>query len=427
MGSPFLMVTLDTDGPSQQYNDYFEEDFFHWDSQYSQHINSPQIQKMVTGVDETLLFARISSIKIKNKTPPFIYCGRIEYSQHDPSTANPVHLVFEAQNFIENATGGIKQIYDWSPSKKGITTKSNISTRGKTSKRRARSQGFETDPIISHSWEVFSGSIAIKHLDKSAFHHHGTGIPAEIRSFFGLEDFLEGENPSTTLLHKGKSFSAHFQVDPTERLRLFWKTDFDDVLKKELPGWFEKFSESEKVNDEPPVIRFEKLTAQKNTYSVELISNEDAIQLIDDTVEQEIKNNTDIDETERKALVSARRGQGRFRKNLASIEKCCRITRVTDPRLLRASHIKPWRSCSNNHERLDGFNGLLLAPHIDHLFDRGYISFSDEGNLLISPRVNSDQLSLLGISLDPLPNVGSFTKEQKNYLEFHRTKLFKTA
>ena len=279
-------------------------------------------------------------------------------------------------------------------------------------------------PITSHSWEVLSSSIAIKHLDKSAFHHHGTGIPAEIRPFFGLEDFLEGENRPTTLLYKGKSFSARFYVDPIKRLRLFWKADFDDVLKKELPGWFEKFSESEEVNDEPPVMRFEVLASDKDTYSIEFISNEDAIQLIDDTVEQEIKNNTEIDETERKALVSSRRGQGRFRQNLASIEKCCRVTGVTDPRLLRASHIKPWRSCANNHERLDGYNGLLLAPHIDHLFDRGYISFSDEGNLLVSPRINPDQLSLLGISLDPTPNVGSFTKEQKSYLEFHRTSVF---
>ena len=108
---------------------------------------------------------------------------------------------------------------------------------------------FSNFPIISHSWEVLSSSVAIKHLDKSAFHHHGTGIPAKIRPFFGLEDFLEGENRPTTLLYKGKSFSARFYVDPIKRLRLFWKADFDDVLKKELPGWFEKFSESEEIKD----------------------------------------------------------------------------------------------------------------------------------------------------------------------------------
>ena len=337
---------------------------------------------------------------------------------HDGKHYPPKYLISIANQFRNNE--------EWD---------SNDFSGGSETNKFLKSMGFEIVeiatkkntlpfPIIVDSWEVLSSSIAIKHLDKSAFHHHGTGIPAKIRPFFGLEDFLEGENRPTTLLYKDKSFSARFYVDPIKRLRLFWKADFDDVLKKELPGWFEKFSKSEEVNDEPPVMRFEVLASDKNTYSIEFISNEDAIQLIDDTVEQEIKNNTEIDETERKALVSSRRGQGRFRQNLASIEKCCRVTGVTDPRLLRASHIKPWRSCANNHERLDGYNGLLLAPHIDHLFDRGYISFSDEGNLLVSPRINPDQLSLLGISLDPTPNVGSFTEEQKSYLEFHRTLVF---
>ena len=277
--------------------------------------------------------------------------------------------------------------------------------------------------IKSYSWEV-SGNIAIKHLDKSAFHHHGTGIPFEIRPFFGLEEFLEGENRPTTLLYKGNSFSAHCYIDPTQRIRLHWRTDFDNVLKNELPGWFERFAESEEIIDEPPVIKFEKLSSEEDTYSIDFISIEDSIQLIDDTVEQEIINNTDIDETERKAIVSSRRGQGRFRQNLAFIEKGCRVTGVTDPRLLRASHIKPWRSCADNHERLDGYNGFLLAPHIDLLFDRGYISFSDNGDLMISPRIESEQLALLNISSNPTLNVGVFSDKQKEYLKFHRTEVF---
>ena len=146
--------------------------------------------------------------------------------------------------------------------------------------------------------------------------------------------------------------------------------------------------------------------------------------MLDDTVEQEILNNTAIDETERKAIVSSRRGQGRFRQNLASIEKGCRVTGVADPRLLRASHIKPWRSCADNHERLDGYNGLLLAPHIDLLFDRGYISFSDNGDLMISSRIESEQLALLGITSKPTLNVGSFSDKQKEYLKFHRAEVF---
>jgi 5-methylcytosine-specific restriction protein A len=136
-------------------------------------------------------------------------------------------------------------------------------------------------PVISHSWAVLSSNIAIKHLDKSAFHHHGTGIPADIRPFFGLDDFIEGENRPTTLLFKDKSFASRFSVDDSKRLRLFWKADFDSVLKKELPGWFEKFSESEDVNGEPPVMRFDKLTSEKDTYSIDFISP--------DSIEQDVE------------------------------------------------------------------------------------------------------------------------------------------
>jgi hypothetical protein len=83
-------------------------------------------------------------------------------------------------------------------------------------------------------------------------------------------------------------------------------------------------------------------------------------------VEQEIDTNTTIPETERKALVQARREQGRFRDNVNAIERACRITRVERREHLIASHIKPWRR-SDNSQRLDGENGLLLTPTVDHV------------------------------------------------------------
>lgn len=143
---------------------------------------------------------------------------------------------------------------------------------------------------------------------------------------------------------------------------------------------------------------------------------------IDDAVEQTIRNNTNIDNTEKEALIKARRGQGRFRQNLGEIEHKCRVTGVSDRRLLRASHIKPWRDCASNHERLDGYNGLLLAPHVDFLFDRGYLSFSDNGDILVSPRLDNHQLGLLGINTSL--NAGPFLVEQRRYLGFHRQNVF---
>lgn len=75
-------------------------------------------------------------------------------------------------------------------------------------------------------------------------------------------------------------------------------------------------------------------------------------------------------------------------------------------------------------ERLDGNNGLLLSPNIDLLFDRGYISFSDNGAILISPLLDGDDLARLGVNPAALGNVGPFSAEQGVYLAFHRKEVF---
>ena len=90
---------------------------------------------------------------------------------------------------------------------------------------------------------------------------------------------------------------------------------------------------------------------------------------------------------EKVQLVKARRGQGIFRTNVRLIEKSCRLTGVQNKKHLRASHIKPWKD-SNDSEKVDGNNGLLLSPHVDHLFDQGYITFQNSGNLVISKELN---------------------------------------
>jgi hypothetical protein len=121
-------------------------------------------------------------------------------------------------------------------------------------------------------------------------------------------------------------------------------------------------------------------------------------------------------------LVRARRGQGVFRASVLLIENECRVTRVADPRHLRASHIKPWRHASND-ERLNGSNGLLLSPHVDHLFDQGYLSFSNDERLLVVPDVRANVLDKWGI--DAGTRVGQFSREQQAFLDYHRANVFK--
>jgi hypothetical protein len=136
-------------------------------------------------------------------------------------------------------------------------------------------------------------------------------------------------------------------------------------------------------------------------------------------LEQQVANNSTIPETDRLAIVRARRGQGLFKERVCKIESRCRITGVENPVHLVGSHCKPWRD-STNEERLNGENGLLLTPTIDHLFDRGFISFEDKGTLIISPVAHRPSLQRMGIDTTKVMNVGSFTSGQKAFLDFHR-------
>jgi hypothetical protein len=136
-----------------------------------------------------------------------------------------------------------------------------------------------------------------------------------------------------------------------------------------------------------------------------------------------IESDTLLTTTDREMLVVARRGQGLFRERVQEYEQRCRITGVDRPEHLRASHCKPWRD-SSNAERLDGDNGLLLTPSIDHLFDRGFISFRDDGRLLVSPVAHVTSLERMGVETLRSVDTGPFRHEQLRYLEYHRDEVF---
>ncbi|MBG85272.1 MAG: HNH endonuclease [Verrucomicrobiales bacterium] len=155
------------------------------------------------------------------------------------------------------------------------------------------------------------------------------------------------------------------------------------------------------------------------------VKDEAPIEQIEDAVQKSVEDDKSLSDTEKLALVAARKGQGKFRENVSKLEPHCRVTGVTDHRLLRASHIKPWRACETAHERLDGNNGLLLAANIDHLFDKGFISFSDEGAILISRRIDDSQMLLLGIDSGASNLVGQFRPAQQKYLDYHRENVFR--
>lgn len=126
--------------------------------------------------------------------------------------------------------------------------------------------------------------------------------------------------------------------------------------------------------------------------------------------------------TEREAIVKARVGQGRFRQSLITYWSVCAVTGCTEEGLLRASHIKPWAKATLV-ERLSLYNGLLLSPALDACFDSGYVSFDDDGRILISERFRVEDARALGINADM--RLKRVELQHKKYLAYHREHIFK--
>lgn len=125
--------------------------------------------------------------------------------------------------------------------------------------------------------------------------------------------------------------------------------------------------------------------------------------------------------TTRETLVKARIGQGAFRTGLFNRwEQKCALTGLKNPNLLVASHIHAW-ALADNHARLDTDNGLLLATHIDRLFDCGLISFGENGQLLVSDDLAADEHKILG--LDQYTSIPTLSEGNRRYLEEHRKRF----
>ncbi|ADO57472.1 HNH endonuclease [Paenibacillus polymyxa] len=127
------------------------------------------------------------------------------------------------------------------------------------------------------------------------------------------------------------------------------------------------------------------------------------------------------EETIREQLVQTRVGQDKFKQELIKLDKKCKLCGLDNINFLRASHSKPWRD-SNNKERLDKYNGFLFCPAHDTLYDRGYISFDNDGSLLISPYL--DDLSKLLMNVEAQMKI-TLLEGHKHYVKYHREHIFK--
>ena len=170
-------------------------------------------------------------------------------------------------------------------------------------------------------------------------------------------------------------------------------------------------------------IFFQRNTNGNGMYSAALRNYEDYLRDITgeelaEDIEAIVQDDA-IPTTEKPTFFNARVGQGKFRKALIDQWQGCAVTGFSDTRFLVASHIKPWKA-SNHQERLDPYNGLLLLPNFDKVFDLGYITFKESGEILIHDDL--EEHALLGVS--PSLTVKLDEQHQDN-MDYHRRVVFK--
>lgn len=142
------------------------------------------------------------------------------------------------------------------------------------------------------------------------------------------------------------------------------------------------------------------------------------------TSTQSISEELNISDTEVESLVTSRVGQGKFRKSALLRMKSCPFTEISNESLLIASHIKPWSKCETVSERLDGYNGFMLTPTYDKLFDSGLISFKNNGSLLISTKLDNKTILALDLEQGKIYEINNHDNKRDSYLKYHRNNVF---
>lgn len=188
----------------------------------------------------------------------------------------------------------------------------------------------------------------------------------------------------------------------------------------------------DKINYSSPYITHEECKAFINQFRTAHKVSEEHYSLIeewldvntDESIILDIEANADklqILGKERETFIKARVNQSVFRERLLNKYDCCCLCKVSNPKFLIASHIKSWAD-SENDEKLDVDNGFLLCPNHDALFDSGYISFDENGTIMISEELG--QVDAIFMNVDKNMKI-SLSSKNKKYLEYHRNNIFK--
>jgi len=177
------------------------------------------------------------------------------------------------------------------------------------------------------------------------------------------------------------------------------------------------YANENRLKDET-IIKAKTLLSKLTTFKVE-----DDVTLFKDI--DYIEQSNSINEETKTAMIEVRIGQSKYRNALIEYWQGCSITNSQTFEILVSSHIKPYKECKTLEEKFDTYNGLLLTPTYDKLFDRLLISFDEEGNILISKSLSDEELKNLGINRKASIRKEKINEKHLYYLMQHRTKFEK--
>lgn len=257
-----------------------------------------------------------------------------------------------------------------------------------------------------YTWTVINENTACKKIDKTLVIESSTGIPQEIVSFFIGAELNLKQSAIIKLNINESEYEISILRKPDGRHKLLL-TNMKRILKLN------------KLTIDTDSLWFERDSEERNQFHVytKSINNDVA-------VKPKSKGKSKPNKTSRSVISDARIGQEYFKSEVTDVcNGCCVVTGVKDqnPSILIGSHTKSWAD-SDDEERMDGHNGLLLAPHIDKLYDRHLITFSKSGKILISKLLNPDVLVAWGIDTE---KQYLLTDKQHEYMKCHREKFEK--
>lgn len=253
--------------------------------------------------------------------------------------------------------------------------------------------------------------------------------------FYFSEEISEQEffNRFTEIVNKKYSLVAYlfFIKDKSKYLPLATNT-FDDFFKEtEIDLRTSKKCSWENYYSYISVMEYIRSFLRENLDSdATLIDAHSFVWILERQYKEALKKGTykkpkefEIKEKDKETIIKARIGQGRYRELLKQKWNDTEsISDYANPDFMRASHIKPWKNCDNK-ECIDPENGLLLKPNNDFLFDQGYISFNDDGSIIISKMLSTQDIQEFHLSEEI--RIKQVTPKMKEYLNYHRENVFK--